>query len=174
MPISGRRPFTDETLSGEQDPSGGAQIFWPKFGQRPSGGSATTLSSPRWEKVLLREVERLTELKQGWDSYGAPPIRWDAGLFALIILHNTMLPGTPLPQIVPTSVGGIQLEWHERGVDLELHVTGPYECELWYEDHRAPGSEPLCAEVTNDFSLVQNLIADLTAREASSAHAVGY
>jgi len=33
-----------------------------------------------------------------------------------------MRDGTPVPSIVPTNSGGIQLEWHRNGVDLEIEV----------------------------------------------------
>ena len=47
-----------------------------------------------------------------------------------------MRPRTPVPQVVPSPVGGVQLEWHEKDIDLELHITAPYECEVWFQDHR--------------------------------------
>ena len=85
-------------------------------------------------------------------------------MFALNILKDVMRPRTPIPQVVPSSVGGVQLEWHEKGIDLELHVTGPYQCELWFQDLNAPGTGPISMGLTNDFSALLKPIELLTQR----------
>jgi hypothetical protein len=167
------RSFTDETYSGDVEEPGSAEIYRPRFGRKRASDQAgsSAASALAWES-LVPNVLKLTSLKQGWDGYNAPAIRWDAGLFALIVLQQTMRPDTPLPQVVPSSAGGIQLEWHERNIDLELHITGPYECEVWYEDHRDPDEPPISDEVTNDFSSIQECIDELTSRGARIANAV--
>jgi len=117
----------------------------------------------QWEVEVVRRVVKLLEMPEGWDSYGAAKIKKDAGMFALEILQKVMRPRTPIPQIVPTAAGGIQIEWHEKGIDLEIDILGPYECELWYRDHesqQAPSSMPF----SNDFSLLREPIGQLTAR----------
>src|SRR5215204_1653145 len=93
-----------------------------------------TQSYEKWESKLLPALFKLSRLPVGWDGYSGQPMRMDTGFFALQVLEAVMRSRTPLPQIVPTPVGGVQFEWHERGIDLELHVTGPYECEIWFED----------------------------------------
>ena len=108
-------------------------------------------------------VEKLCELRQlpaGWDSYSAPAIKPDACWFAIEILSKTLRSGTPLPQIVPSSVGGVQLEWHEEGIDLEIHVTGTYQADVWYENTRT--HEQFSAEISNDFSMLSAPITALT------------
>lgn len=37
------------------------------------------------------------------------------------------------PQLVPTTTGGIQLEWHRGGLDVELHVEPDGSSWLSYE-----------------------------------------
>lgn len=119
----------------------------------------------QWQVDVQRHLVRLVAMKTGWDSYNAPPLRRDAGFFAIEILHSIMRPRTPAPQVVPSSAGGIQLEWHEKGIDLEIHVTGPYECELWFQDHRDPASPPpLAIALTDDLSVLQRPIHLLTSR----------
>jgi hypothetical protein len=98
-----------------------------------------------------------------WDSYGAPSVTWDASMFALSILSDVMRPRTPMPQVVPTS-NGVQLEWHEKGIDLELHITGPYQCDLWFQDQTRPDVEPIEIELTNDLSALVEPIGLLTQR----------
>src|SRR5262245_26511211 len=68
-----------------------------------------------------RQLRELTELSDGWDGYGtAAPTPYTA-TFALLVLRKIMQSRSPAPQVVPSSVGGIQLEWHEKDIDLELH-----------------------------------------------------
>jgi hypothetical protein len=61
------------------------------------------------------EWDKLRALKPGWDSYGAPPISPDA-----IASARAWLAGV---QIVPTSHGGVQLEWHRHGVEVEVEFS---------------------------------------------------
>ena len=73
-------------------------------------------------KELVRRMEAVLKLKADWDTYSAPPINratTDAAFFSMLALASRC-PDSPPPQVVPTSAGGIQLEWHEKGVHLEL------------------------------------------------------
>jgi hypothetical protein len=63
-------------------------------------------------------AERLLALKENWDSYGAPIISKIA-VDAALQLRN-VLATTPL--FVPMSDGGVQLEWHSQGFDVELEI----------------------------------------------------
>jgi hypothetical protein len=117
----------------------------------------------QWEVEVVRRIVKLLDLPDGWDSYGASKIKKDAGMFALEILQKVMRPRTPLPQIVPTAAGGIQIEWHEKGIDLEIDILGPYECELWYRDQTS-AVDPVSVEFSNDFSVLRDPIGQLTAR----------
>jgi hypothetical protein len=118
----------------------------------------------KWEVEIVRELMKFAQMEQGWDSYKAPPLRRDVGHFALEILHKIMRPRTPIPQVIPSSVGGIQLEWHEKGIDLELHITAPYEFEMWFRDRQNPKVQPVSMELTNDFSPLKAPIGLLTSR----------
>jgi hypothetical protein len=105
----------------------------------------------------------LLALPEGWNSYGASRTKKDAGMFALEILKKIMRPRTPIPQVVPTAAGGIQLEWHVKGIDLEIDILEPYKCELWYRDHQSQ-AEPTSVEFSNDFSVLREPIGQLTIR----------
>jgi hypothetical protein len=103
----------------------------------------------RWQALILPSVCRFLGLPDGWDSYQGQALKLETGMFALKILNDVMGAQTPVPHVVPIS-GGIQFEWHENDLDLELSVMGPYDCELWYQDHRTGASDsiPLAADLT--------------------------
>jgi hypothetical protein len=118
----------------------------------------------KWQVEVQSHLLQYAKMQKGWDSYGAPPVGWDAGMFALSILNDVMRNRTPIPQVVPSSVGGVQLEWHQKQIDLELHITGPYECELWFQDHAHPNQPPISLELTDDYSALLKPIELLTSR----------
>jgi len=118
----------------------------------------------KWEAAVVQALVRLVNMPAGWDSYNAPPLRRDAAHFALEILQRVMRPRTPIPQVIPSAAGGVQLEWHEKGVDLELHITAPYQWELWFRDLQDPNSQPVSLELTDDFTELKRPIALLTTR----------
>lgn len=116
----------------------------------------------KWQLEVQKALVELVEMPEGWDSYRAPAVKRDAGLFALEILHKVMSPRSPAPHVVPSSVGGVQLEWHEKDIDLEIHVSAPYHCEVWFHDHRA--GAPQSVDLSNDFSFLEAPIHALTNR----------
>lgn len=65
----------------------------------------------------LDGLEQVSRLKPGWDSYGGDPPSEKAKAVARIML------GSPA-WVTPCSDGGIQIEWHEHGWDVEI-VIGP-------------------------------------------------
>lgn len=118
----------------------------------------------KWQIEVQERLLEYVKLPRGWDSYGALPVTWEAGMFALSVLNEVMRNRTPIPQVVPSSAGGVQLEWHEKGVDLELHVTAPYRCELWFQDHQDPTDAPTNLDLTDDYSALLKPIELLTNR----------
>ncbi len=69
-------------------------------------------------KTALLKLTNFAALAPGWDSYGAKPISLRAILKAKRLLGQ--LTGTWYP--VPLSDGGVQLESHENGIDVEIQV----------------------------------------------------
>lgn len=60
-------------------------------------------------------IDNLMKLERGWDSYNGAPITVAARRTARHLI-------TVAPYVVPCSDGGIQLEWHEEGVDFEVCI----------------------------------------------------
>lgn len=66
------------------------------------------LVSPHAPKFL-----ELLELKPNWDSYHAKEIDVQSAINADMFLNKHV-------NIIPTVSGGIQLEWHVHGLDIEI------------------------------------------------------
>ena len=91
------------------------------------------LNNPLLRETLLRIID-FGRLPSNWDSYGARKIEPQSVAAAIkFLIHET--PGSlPLPSVVPTTAGGVQLEWHCNGVDLEVAFCSPSLIEVWFED----------------------------------------
>jgi Protein of unknown function (DUF3606) len=98
-------------------------------------------AGPGWAQHILPVICRFLELPDNWDSYGGRALRPETGMFALSILNKVMDSQTPVPHAVPLGAGGVQFEWHENDLDLELTIAGPNDFELWYKDHRTGASD---------------------------------
>jgi hypothetical protein len=90
--------------------------------------------TPRWLEPTLRTVGGLADLEPDWDSHGARAIDPRVLREAIDLLRSLMRGSTPAPAVVPLADGGIQLEWHAVGLDLEIAV------------HRFGPAEVLCEE----------------------------
>lgn len=62
---------------------------------------------------------RLLALEENWDSYGGQAIRREA-VDAAIRLRAAV---ATEPSFVPMSNGGVQVEWHRQGFDIELEIS---------------------------------------------------
>ncbi len=94
-------------------------------------------SVPSWLEASLPGIERLMTLSAGWDQQGAPAIQMSAIKMALSALIEFMNETSSAPQWTPTPRGGVQLDWHERGVDLEIEFdTNATQGYAVFSDHR--------------------------------------
>jgi hypothetical protein len=104
----------------------------------PNGEVRVTVHGepPAWLVRVLPVVGDVLSLPPNWDSYGAPRVAPACVAAALRWLVETLRDDTPTPSIVPTSRGGVQIEWHTRGIDMEIEVVTPSRMRGAYEDHR--------------------------------------
>jgi hypothetical protein len=97
--------------------------------------------APRWFLLLASTIHPLFGLREDWDGYGAKVVQMEAlrrSVQALIpLLHD----GVPMPAVVATISGGVQLEWHQDGIDVEIEFHPRGEAQIlieglgpdWYE-----------------------------------------
>ena len=113
-----------------------------------------------WGEDVIERLNQLVGLQYGWDGYGAGPVSFENAFFALKILERICNPETPAPQLVPGSSGDLQIEWHEEGGNVELHVQAPNHVEGWRaNDDTGPDGEE--ARFRSDFTLAATWIDEL-------------
>lgn len=116
---------------------------------------------PAWLAQSAERMNELLQLPRGWNSHKARPTEPRAATAALELLGRIMIPGLTPPQIVPTVHGGVQLEWHVRGLDVEIEVApdGLFTASL---DDTRVGNEihvPVTADPASLLELVTRLAA---------------
>lgn len=109
----------------------------------PGAGIGTTeirLTAPGeslaadWFKPTLLSLVRMLLLPRGWDTFAARSIAPESVEHALAFLAHTLHPTSAPPAVVPLSDGGIQLEWHRGGLDVEVTFSPDGEPALYVAD----------------------------------------
>ncbi len=103
----------------------------------------SSVAPPAWFNSLLTKIGQIGELEENWDSYGARRIDPRCAEATTNLLLSVLNSDTPKPFVVPTSRGGIQLEWHRAGVDLEVEVESPARVNVFFEDYREGTEEEM-------------------------------
>jgi hypothetical protein len=89
---------------------------------------------PAWRREAIGRLDELVRLEPNWNSYGARIVPARLADTTLQILESLMRETTPQPSIVPTPAGHIQLEWHTKGIDLEVEIASPILLRVAFED----------------------------------------
>jgi hypothetical protein len=110
----------------------------------------------------LDAIGQLLNLPQNWDSYGARSIDPSCVGAALNLMLGVLRHDTPPPSVVPTSQGGVQLEWHTRGIDLEIEFVTPSRLRGYFEDRTSGASWE--ADLTFDLSRMAEALSTLSRR----------
>lgn len=132
-----------------------------------SGGLATTAFGanriPTWLLPTIDHMRELAMLPVGWDGHDGRPVDIGIAAFAIQFLLQTLEPDGPAPQVVPLSYGGIQLEWHEQGIDLEVEVEAPNRIFVSFEDQVS--GEKFEREFSTDYTEVTRVMGILASRQ---------
>lgn len=98
---------------------------------------------PNWLLSTILKVASLGVLQPNWDSYGARTADPACATAAIRFLLTAVTSNMPLPSVVPTSLGGVQLEWHCNAVDLEIEFLSGSRARVAFEDLRSEESAEL-------------------------------
>lgn len=78
---------------------------------------------PDWFKEAEASLKQLAVLGPGWDSYNAKPISQYYIKLAWEFLSRIAQLYPPKPHVGPVPDGGVQIEWHTNGIDLEVEFS---------------------------------------------------
>lgn len=114
-------------------------------------------SAHEWQETIFSRLEEVVRLPINWDGYGGTPVGFGTAHFTMSMLHSACPVGSPAPQIVPGSDGGLQVEWHSLEYDIELHVHAPFKVSAV----RYHGDNIEEFALTNEFSAIAVWLKDL-------------
>ena len=115
---------------------------------------------PEWLTKTEQALQGLLSLPENWNSYGARPIDPLIVNAAMQLLRDIVRHETPQPAIVPTIRGGVQIEWHTCGIDLEIEITSPGKFHVSYENPQENAEGDL--ELSSDLTPLAQLTATLS------------
>lgn len=124
-----------------------------------------------WSEAVSKRLDHLLKLPPGWDGYKAPAVRFENAYFALQLLASVCPANMPAPQLVPGSVGDLQIEWHTPSTTIEIHVRAPNEVFACRETQANPDGEEIL--LSNNFveisRWVREMLGDFVATVAAAA-----
>jgi hypothetical protein len=88
-----------------------------------------------WYRAALARISDLTALAVGWNGYDAREVKADMAIDAAAFLAKVAFPGIAPPSITPLADGGVQVEWHRGGLDIEIAFSDD-EPGLYIEDRQ--------------------------------------
>lgn len=109
---------------------------------------------PAWVRPVVGRMRLLESLPSNWDSYGGVPLQRRHGDAALRFLGLVMRDHIEPPDIVPLADGGIQLEWHRDGLDVDFISDDEVEVPTLYITSET-GSRELHGIAAADYFLQQ-------------------
>ena len=89
------------------------------------GSAAFAVRRSGWIADAYERLVILQALPVGWDGHSGRRVSTNTAVYSLAVLAALMKPSIPMPSIVPLSYGGLQLEWHRKGWDIEIEIPGP-------------------------------------------------
>ena len=101
---------------------------------------------PTWFWRLVADANALLQLPTGWNAHNAAPVPPDAAATALDIVVRALLKGAPYPHITPLSSGGLQIEWHQPDIEIEVAVDHEGVVTVWCNDFQTGIEEELTDE----------------------------
>jgi len=136
----GSAHFPPSAHSGVASSTFGVQL---EIQAEPAEGweSFTEQEIPEWVKLTVQRLQAVADLPSGWSGLMGRPIEVQLMPIAFQVVQE-LIPRDAawVPQIIPTVEGGVQLEWHRDGFDLEIEISCTGEIYADYEDESArPG-----------------------------------
>lgn len=114
---------------------------------------------PGWLVAAMKTLNEIIALPNNWDSYGADRIQERTAFYLLEILAGLVGENTPVPSLIPSPNGAIQIEWHTMDIDLEIEVEPSGRISVYGEDQRGE-VEPLEEDFGRSTTQLPEAISD--------------
>ena len=101
---------------------------------------------PRWLQPTIRRMLDLPWDDNNWND-DAKPADPNAVANLLILLASILDDAAPPPYIVPTWTGGVQAEWSEADIDLEIEVDPNEAVAYFYKSGTEEYEGLLCDDI---------------------------
>ena len=113
-PLSGRE-VADTYDPSEEQPQSFAWVW-----HLPRPRLLAELDQAAWYPEVASRLAELMRLPRDWDSYGGVAVNQRSAARALWFLSRSLERDSDAPWVVPLGDGGVQLEWHRPGFDVEI------------------------------------------------------
>ena len=85
-----------------------------------------------WERTIVKELTRLINLPEDWDSHAGRPVLKHVALIAAGLLAR-LGPEFEIPEFFPLSDGGLLLEWGAEAREIAIEIRGSSHVSLLIE-----------------------------------------
>lgn len=101
----------------------------------PNTSSLTDVRSDSdWLGPTVTKLASLLSLPFGWDGGRGQPVSAEVAIYAVSLLIETMPRRAVAPHLVPLAGGGLGIEWHRNGLDVELIIPRAGSVDAFWED----------------------------------------
>jgi hypothetical protein len=97
------------------------QVFYPATTSDDSINLSGDVAAG-WVIEAAKKLESLARFRTGWDSYGGLPLKREARGLTMQVLGWLQKYDLPVPAVVLGSAGTVQLEWRDKGKELEVEL----------------------------------------------------
>jgi hypothetical protein len=107
-----------------------ARLAWTAEPEPATGLSSARVPPATGTERAWARIVRLRDLSHGWNGYAASAPSDRAIVAARAIVQYLPLGSLDFLSALPTTRGGVQIEWHAGGVDVEIEIKsdGRPEC----------------------------------------------
>jgi hypothetical protein len=91
---------------------------------------------PPWLASVQQTLRTVAALSPDWNGTRAEPTRSEVLASAEELLRTWTPHNLPEPNLLPLPSGGLGIEWHAGGIDLEIAIEGPDLLDVLFTDHR--------------------------------------
>ncbi len=138
----------------------------PLFGlekHKISAEVSATLTKQSWFNSILKRLSELLSLGENWNGYGEKPIQENAVKKAIAVLDTVYQKG-PVPEVVPTPDGGVQLEWEKNGYEIEIEIPSVGPALILVVNSSGQDEEITSGENSEVWGYVRDLLKEIRGR----------